>query len=99
MKTAQSRALADRREFLRGGVRYALLAGLTAMSAVLVKRRGTSLPNQTCVNQGICRRCEAFAECGLPQALSAKSAAVNSPEQQVDGSLPSSRYGRVKESA
>lgn len=65
---------ANRREFLRGGARYALLAGLAAVSAVLVRRRGAGLLGQTCINQGICRGCGAFEDCGLPQALSAKQA-------------------------
>ena len=65
---------ANRREFLRGGARYALLAGLAAVSAVLVKRSGASLSGQTCINQGICRGCGAVGDCGLPQALSFKQA-------------------------
>ena len=64
----------SRREFLRGGARYALLAGLGAVSATLFKRSGGKLSGQTCINQGICRGCTAFSGCGLPQALSAKQA-------------------------
>ena len=63
-----------RREFLRGGVRCALLAGLAAVSATLLKRGGGKLTGQTCINQGICSGCAAYAGCGLPQALSAKQA-------------------------
>lgn len=74
MRTDQGKAGANRREFLRGGARYALLAGMAAVSAVLVKRRGAALPGQTCINQGICRGCGVFEKCGLPQALSAKQA-------------------------
>jgi len=62
----------SRREFLRGGARYALLAGLGAVSATLFKRSGGKLSGQTCINQGICHGCTAFTGCGLPQALSAK---------------------------
>ena len=65
---------ASRREFVRNSLRYAMLSGLAVVSAVLVKRRGTGLPNQTCINQYICRGCSVFTECGLPQALSAKQA-------------------------
>lgn len=65
---------ANRREFLRGGIRCALLAGISAVSAVLIVRRKSALPNQVCINQGICRGCGAFDDCGLPQALSAKQA-------------------------
>jgi hypothetical protein len=74
MKTERPNESANRREFLRGGARYALLAGLAAVSAVLIKRHGASLPSQTCINQGICRGCGAVGDCGLPQALSFKQA-------------------------
>ena len=72
MKTERINGPASRREFLRGGARYALLAGLGAVSATLVKRSGGQLSGQTCINQGLCRGCGAFEGCGLPQALSAK---------------------------
>lgn len=65
---------ASRRDFVRDGFRYALLAGLAAVSAVLFKRSRGKLSGQTCVNQGICSKCTAFTGCGLPQALSAKQA-------------------------
>jgi len=68
---------ASRREFLRVGVRHALLAGLAAVSAVLAKRRAAGLPGQTCINQGICRGCNAVSDCELPQALSFKQATQN----------------------
>lgn len=74
MKTERAKQAASRREFLRGGVRYTLLAGLAAMSASLVRRRGDRLTGQTCINEGICRGCSVFDGCGLPQALSAKQA-------------------------
>lgn len=66
---------ASRREFLRGGARYTLLAGLAAVSAALFKRSGGRLAGQTCINEGICRGCTAFEACGLPQALSVRQAA------------------------
>jgi len=72
-KTRQPRD-ASRRDFVRNGFRYALMAGLAAVSAVLLKRSGGKLTGQTCVNQGICFKCSAFTGCGLPQALSAKQA-------------------------
>jgi len=65
---------AHRREFLRGGARYALLAALGVVSASLYKRSGGKLSGQTCVNEGVCSGCTAFTGCGLPQALSAKQA-------------------------
>jgi len=72
MKTEQTNETGNRREFLRGGFRYALLAGLATVSAVLARKPGAALPGQACINQGICRGCGAFEDCGLPQALSAK---------------------------
>jgi hypothetical protein len=84
-------------------MRHALLAGLAAMSGVLVKRHDASLPGQTCINQGICRGCGAFGDCGLPQALAAKrvaasrqSAAVILSENQIGGALPRRRYEKAE---
>jgi hypothetical protein len=74
MKTERATEAATRRDFLRGSVRYALLAGLAAVSATVAGRRDNRLPGQTCVNQGICGGCAIFTECSLPQALSAKQA-------------------------
>jgi len=74
MKTERATTAASRREFLRGGLRNALLAGLAAVSATLARNPASRLPGQTCINQGICRDCGAFDDCGLPQALSAKQA-------------------------
>jgi hypothetical protein len=72
MNNANQNRGASRREFMRNGFRYALLTGLAAVSATLYQRSGGRLSGQTCINQGICRGCTAFADCGLPQALSAK---------------------------
>ena len=63
---------ASRREFLRGGARYALLSALGAVSATLIQRRGPTIAGQNCISQGMCRGCGAFEECGLPAALSVK---------------------------
>jgi len=72
MNEAEPNGRENRRDFLRGGVRYALLAGLGAVSATLFKRSGGKLSGQTCINQGICSGCATYADCGLPQALSRK---------------------------
>jgi len=56
----------SRRDFFRDGLRYGVLAMLAAAGAKAAR------PGQTCVNNGICRGCGSFEECGLPQALSAK---------------------------
>jgi len=61
----------SRREFFRSAGRYGVL-GLLSVVAVVTGRR--SFGGQKCVNQGICRGCAVFNGCGLPQALSAKSA-------------------------
>ncbi len=60
----------SRREFFRAATRYSVLA-LVGVAAALVARPAR-LTGQRCVNQGICRSCGIFAQCGLPQALSAK---------------------------
>ncbi|TAK96206.1 MAG: hypothetical protein EPO07_14745 [Verrucomicrobia bacterium] len=72
MNEAEPTGRESRRDFLRGGARYALLAGLGAVSATLVKRSGGKLSGQTCINQGFCSGCKAYAGCGLPAALSRK---------------------------
>ena len=72
MKTERATAVASRREFLRGGLRHVLLAGVAAASGILARNPVSRLPGQTCVNQGICRGCGAFEACGLPSALSTK---------------------------
>ena len=74
MQTKQANDAASRRDFLRGGFRYALLAGLGAVSATLARKPGSLLAGQTCINEGICRGCTAFTDCGLPRALSVKQA-------------------------
>ena len=74
MKEPHLDQAANRRDFLRGGARYALLAGVAAVGAVVAVRRGPALPGQTCVSQGLCRGCNVFQDCELPQALSAKQA-------------------------
>lgn len=74
MKTEPTEKGANRREFLRGGARCTLLAGLAAVSALLVKKRSGALPGQSCINHSICRGCSIVSDCGLPQALSFKQA-------------------------
>jgi hypothetical protein len=63
---------AGRRQFLRDGLRYAVLGALAAVSGKLVARQAARPAGQVCISAGICRGCEAFDDCGLPQALSAK---------------------------
>jgi hypothetical protein len=65
---------AGRREFLRDGLRYAVLGGLAAVGGKLLGQPDVRPSGQVCISAGICRGCEAFDDCGLPQALSAKEA-------------------------
>jgi len=80
MNTERVTEAASRREFLRDGVRYALLAGVGTVAVSVAGRPGGRLTGQTCVNEGICRGCGVVGDCGLPQALSFK--------QVVKGSGP-----------
>jgi hypothetical protein len=73
MNEADHNCGTNRREFMRDGFRYALLTGLAAVCATLFQRSGGRLTGQKCINQGVCRGCSAFTDCGLPQALSAKA--------------------------
>ena len=66
------RELESRREFFRAAARYGLLALVSAAAFLAARPRG--LAGQRCVNRGICSSCGLFADCGLPQALSAKQA-------------------------
>ena len=74
MNTERGTQAESRREFLRGGVRYALLAGISAVAAVVAGKSNGRRPGQTCVNEGLCRGCGVVGDCGLPPALSFKQA-------------------------
>jgi hypothetical protein len=65
---------AGRREFLRDGLRLAILAGLAAVGGRLAGRAAARPGGQVCISAGLCRGCAVFADCGLPNALSAKEA-------------------------
>ena len=60
----------SRREFFRATVRYGLLAAVSVAAGLAARPRTPG--GQRCVNRGICGGCDIFADCGLPQALSAK---------------------------
>jgi hypothetical protein len=74
MNTVRVTEARNRREFLRGGFRYALLAGIGAVTAAVAGKQSGRLSGQTCVNEGLCRSCGVVGDCGLPQALSFKQA-------------------------
>ena len=90
---------ASRREFLRGGARYALLTAVATVSAALIQRSGGKLAGQTCINQGLCRGCGAFAECGLPSALSAKAFHVRSRPGEAAQTHPGKNQSRFASAA
>jgi len=61
-----------RRDFFSMLLHKAALAALAILGAVLVCKKRDPALRQVCENQGICRGCSRFVDCGLPQALSAK---------------------------
>lgn len=63
----------SRRDFFINGGRVAIAAGLSAIAAVMWKKK-RDMADQTCNNNGICSNCAIIKKCKLPQALSAKLA-------------------------
>jgi len=62
----------NRRQLLTSALRYGTLGLLGAAGAAAVIRRRRLLQEGKCINDGVCRGCQVFETCGLPQALSAK---------------------------
>jgi hypothetical protein len=62
----------SRRQLLAGVLRYATLGLLGILGGSVVAKRHRLVREGKCINTGICRGCEVFDECGLPQALSTK---------------------------
>jgi len=62
----------DRRNFFKQCGRAVGFSVLAAGSAALLFRPKKKLSGQICVSKGICRGCNTFAKCNLPQAQSAK---------------------------
>ena len=62
----------SRRQLLAGVLRYATLGLFGAVGGSVVAKRRRLVREGKCINSGICRGCEVFERCGLPQALSAK---------------------------
>jgi len=75
MKQELQASGASRREFLRDSLRYTLLGGVAAAAGTLAVRSA----GQECVNDGLCRGCIAYDDCGLPRALSVKQASEKRP--------------------
>ncbi|MCX6910044.1 MAG: hypothetical protein NTY01_18655 [Verrucomicrobia bacterium] len=62
-----------RREFLRSGVRYAILAALAAVASALAARR-TAAPEQAgCLQIKLCRGCASLPVCVLPRAAEVRA--------------------------
>jgi len=62
----------SRRQLLAGVLRYATLGTFGVVGGSAVAKRRKLVREGNCINNGICRCCEVFDECGLPQALSVK---------------------------
>ena len=62
----------NRRDLLVGVLRYATLGLLGAAGGSALAKRRRLVRQDKCVSRGICRGCEVFERCGLPQAQSAK---------------------------
>ena len=62
----------SRRQLLAAALRYATLGLFGVAGASVISRRRKLLREGKCINDGVCRGCEVFRRCGLPQALSAK---------------------------
>lgn len=54
----------NRREFLRGGVRYGVLALLAAAAGLNLRKSRA----QGCLKRPMCEACPSFEDCGLPKA-------------------------------
>ncbi len=67
----------NRREMLGRVLRYATLGLLGAAGGWGFAKRRRLVREGKCINHGICRGCEVFEKCGLPQALSAKQVLEN----------------------
>jgi hypothetical protein len=62
----------NRRRMLTGVLRYAAL-GVSGMLGVgIYGKRRRLLREGECLNDGLCKDCSVFDECGHPRALSAK---------------------------
>jgi len=61
-----------RRQLFATALRYAALGALGTIGGSTLAKRQRLLREGKCTNRGICRGCEAFEACTLPQALSAK---------------------------
>jgi len=64
--------LQSRRELFTAILRYAALGAIGSLGGASLVKRRRLIKQGKCINRGICRGCEVFDDCLLPQALSAK---------------------------
>ena len=62
-----------RREFLRSGVRYAILAALAAVAGALAARRAATPEQAGCPEIKLCRGCASLPTCVLPRAAEVRA--------------------------
>jgi hypothetical protein len=66
----------NRRQLMAAALRYGTLGLLGTTGVSIFTKRRKLLREGICINDGVCRGCEVFRRCGLPQALSAKQVLV-----------------------
>jgi len=62
----------NRRRMLGGVLRYAALGVSGLLGVGIYGKRRRLLREGKCLNDGLCKNCSVFVECGHPRALSAK---------------------------
>ena len=62
----------NRREFLRGIMRYSILGGLISASGGLITRRKLASAKGEAIDISICQNCTFLRRCDQPAALLAK---------------------------
>jgi len=62
----------SRREWLRAGLRYPVLAGLAAVGVILGLRSRNAAGLENCLEARPCQACELLRDCALPQAREAR---------------------------
>jgi hypothetical protein len=66
-------SIQHRREFLRSGVRYAILAALAALAGALTARRAATPEQAACPQIKLCRGCASLPTCVLPRAVEVRA--------------------------
>ena len=88
----------SRRELFAGIFRYLTLGLLGTVGGSTVAKRRRLVREGKCINSGICRGCEAFEACSLPQALSAnENPAINCGAKYLAPSFTGGFYPRIND--